>query len=66
MEVGLTEGVDALCGMRWAAGGGLVEAAKKGVEEGEIRPELCYDLLLAKHDNVSASPGFEALGLRIT
>ena len=26
--------------------------------------ELCYDLLLAKHDNVSASPGFEALGLR--
>ena len=27
--------------------------------------ELCYDLLLAKHDNVSASPGFEALGLRI-
>ena len=27
--------------------------------------ELCYDRLLAKHDNVSASPGFEALGLWI-
>ena len=26
--------------------------------------ELCYDLLLAKDDNVSTSPGFEALGLR--
>ena len=52
--------------MRWAAGGGLVEAVAKGVEEGEIRLELCYELLLAKHDNVSASPRFEALGLRIT
>ena len=27
--------------------------------------ETCYDLLLAKCDNVSSSPGFEALGLRI-
>ena len=26
--------------------------------------ELCYDLLLEKYGNVSASPGFEALGLR--
>ena len=27
--------------------------------------EICDDILLAKHDNVSASPGFELLGLRI-
>eukprot|EP00986_Skeletonema_menzelii_P009304 scaffold4187_cov135-Skeletonema_menzelii.AAC.10 len=27
--------------------------------------ELCYDLLLAEGDNVSASPGFEAMGLRV-
>ena len=27
--------------------------------------ELCYDLLLGKSDNVSTSPGFEALGLRV-
>ena len=26
--------------------------------------ELCYDLLLANGDNVSASPRFESLGLR--
>ena len=26
--------------------------------------ELCYDLLLANGENVSASPGFESLGLR--
>ena len=43
-----------------------MEAVAKGVEEEEIRPELCYDVLLAKYDNVPASPGFEALGLRIT
>ena len=27
--------------------------------------EICYDLLLAKTDNVSMSPGFESLGLRV-
>ena len=27
--------------------------------------ELCYDLLLANGENVSASPGFESLGLRV-
>ena len=27
--------------------------------------ELCYDLLLATGENVSASPGFEAFGLRV-
>ena len=27
--------------------------------------EMCYDLLLASADSVSASPGFEALGLRV-
>ena len=27
--------------------------------------EICYDLLLAKGDNVSESPGFEAVGLRV-
>ena len=27
--------------------------------------ELCYDLLLAKNENVSVSPGFESLGLRV-
>ena len=27
--------------------------------------ELCYDLLLASDSNVSVSPGFEALGLRV-
>ncbi len=27
--------------------------------------ELCYDLLLAKGENVSKSPGFEMLGLRV-
>ena len=27
--------------------------------------EICDDLLLAKHQNVSRSPGFEALGLRV-
>ena len=27
--------------------------------------EICYDLLLAKTDNVSSSPGFESLGLRV-
>jgi len=27
--------------------------------------ELCYDLLLAESHNVSASPGFESLGLRV-
>ena len=27
--------------------------------------ELCYDLLLASGENVSASPGFEAFGLRV-
>ncbi len=26
--------------------------------------EICYDLLLARGDNVSNSPGFESLGLR--
>ena len=28
--------------------------------------ELCYDLLLKGADNISASPGFESLGLRIS
>ena len=27
--------------------------------------EICGDILLAKHANVSTSPGFEAVGLRI-
>ena len=27
--------------------------------------EISYDLLLPKHDNVSTSPGFESLGLRV-
>ena len=27
--------------------------------------EICHDLLLAKKDNVSFSPGFESLGLRV-
>ena len=27
--------------------------------------EICYDLLFAKGDNVSASPGFESLGLGV-
>ena len=27
--------------------------------------ELCYDLLLDKSHNVSVSPGFESLGLRV-
>ena len=27
--------------------------------------EICDDLLLAKKDNVSGSPGFKALGLRV-
>ena len=27
--------------------------------------EICYDLILAKAENVSTSPGFEALGLRV-
>jgi hypothetical protein len=27
--------------------------------------ELCYDLLLAERFNVSVSPGFESLGLRV-
>lgn len=27
--------------------------------------ELCYDLVLAKSNNVSTSPGFEAFGLRV-
>ena len=27
--------------------------------------EICYDLALAKHDNVSESPGYESLGLRV-
>ena len=27
--------------------------------------ELCYDPLLANSENVSASPGFESLGLRV-
>ena len=27
--------------------------------------EICYDLLLAKGENVSVSPGFESLGLRV-
>ena len=27
--------------------------------------EICYDLLLASADSVSASPGFGALGLRV-
>ena len=27
--------------------------------------EICGDILLAKHANVSTSPGFEALGLRM-
>ena len=27
--------------------------------------EICVDLLLAKHNNVSVSPGFESPGLRI-
>ena len=27
--------------------------------------ELCYDLLLEEADNISASPGFESLGLRM-
>ena len=27
--------------------------------------EICYDLLIARGDNVSGSPGFEALGLRV-
>ena len=27
--------------------------------------ELCYDLMLATSDNLSDSPGFEALGLRV-
>ena len=27
--------------------------------------ELCYDLLLAECHNVSISPGFESLGLRV-
>ena len=27
--------------------------------------EICYDLLLAKAENVSTSPGFESLGLRV-
>ena len=26
--------------------------------------EICYDILIAPGDNVSESPGFEALGLR--
>ena len=28
--------------------------------------EICYDLLLANGENVSASRGFESLGLRVT
>ena len=27
--------------------------------------EICYDLVLAKAENVSTSPGFESLGLRV-
>ena len=27
--------------------------------------EICYDLMLAKAENVSTSPGFESLGLRV-
>ena len=27
--------------------------------------EICYDLMLAKNDNMSDSPGFEGLGLRV-
>ena len=27
--------------------------------------EICYDILIAKGDNVSGSPGFESLGLRV-
>jgi len=27
--------------------------------------EISHDLLLPKHDNVSTSPGFESLGLRV-
>ena len=27
--------------------------------------EICYDLALAKFENVSVSPGFESLGLRV-
>jgi len=27
--------------------------------------ELCYDLLLARSDNISVSPGFESFGLRV-
>ena len=27
--------------------------------------EICYDILLANGDNVSKSPGFESLGLRV-
>ncbi len=27
--------------------------------------EMCYDLMLAKSDNISDSPGFEGLGLRV-
>ncbi len=27
--------------------------------------ELCYDITLAKSDNVSVSPGFESLGLKV-
>ena len=27
--------------------------------------EICYDLVLAKGENVSTSPGFESLGLRV-
>jgi hypothetical protein len=27
--------------------------------------EICYDLLLAKSHNVSVSPGYESLGMRV-
>ena len=27
--------------------------------------ELCYDIALARSNNVSVSPGFESLGLRV-
>merc|ERR1711862_776728 len=46
-------------------GGGAIGLKKVQLDAVAYLCELCYDLMLSERRNVSKSPGFESLGLRV-